>query len=558
VLFRRPHRLDFAEELVNLRFAGDWLFYARQLRTGKIAYLPEALNFHRRHEQTNTHHSVRGDTHAVESLYVRARIFETFPVSTNAINRSLGQFVLQYNLLTEGYDLERPALTVNPKLTSSLNRIRATLSGRRAPQSGLRVLLVVNDMEQRAGTLSAIHLANALAKEHEVFLCNAQLRRSDPAMAARVDGNVLLLEGTLGPGPWSDGDDPAGDPGRLHDRRRVKALEELIRFHGIDVIHSRSSTADRLVLTVNEELKLPWFAHVHDDYETTPRRDADHRGPGGLARRIAGAVGALFYEHESELTVFERLSIPSPRRWVRLSPGFDPELIRRGEDDVDPRRRGDFRFLVIPPDSWAEPAWAEAIAAVRFINTRLVDQPGNRRARLVRLADRSALDRFSDRVASEDCIDVLPGPIDPVAALRQCDAVLAPHVSAPREASSWAVAALGCSRPVIAAGHDVMVELLAGLDGEAGMLLPLRGRSGVDVEDLIAAMLAYLNAPELHAAHCRGARRIFEERFTVDRIAATCAEAYLEACNALTFPDGPGVTRIAGGEAPSLPCRRHA
>ena len=37
VLFRRPHRLDFAEELLNLRFAGDWLFYAMRIRGGAPA-----------------------------------------------------------------------------------------------------------------------------------------------------------------------------------------------------------------------------------------------------------------------------------------------------------------------------------------------------------------------------------------------------------------------------------------------------------------------------------------------------------------------------------------
>jgi hypothetical protein len=105
-----------------------------------------------------------------------------------------------------------------------------------------------------------------------------------------------------------------------------------------------------------------------------------------------------------------------------------------------------------------------------------------------------------------------------------------------------------------------MAELLAGVDGEGGMLLPLRSRSSVDVDHLVAAMLAYLNGPELHAAHCQGARRIFEERFTVDRIAATCAEAYLEACNVPVpvFPLGPESPRAAGDETPPLPCRRYA
>ena len=69
VVFRRPAQLDFEEELVKLRFAGDWYFYAMLIRTGKFAYLPEVLNFYRRHDDTVTHRSVRDDTQPQESLY---------------------------------------------------------------------------------------------------------------------------------------------------------------------------------------------------------------------------------------------------------------------------------------------------------------------------------------------------------------------------------------------------------------------------------------------------------------------------------------------------------
>ena len=92
VLFRRPpDRPEFADELENMRFAGDWLFYAMQLRGGKISYVPEVLNLFRRHPQTNTHQVLREDTYVEETLYVKARIFETFPVSMNAIASSLAQ-----------------------------------------------------------------------------------------------------------------------------------------------------------------------------------------------------------------------------------------------------------------------------------------------------------------------------------------------------------------------------------------------------------------------------------------------------------------------------------
>ena len=128
VLFRRPHdRLDFADELENLQFAGDWFFYAMQLRGGKISYVPEVLNLFRRHPETNTHQVMREDTFVGEILYVRARIFETFPVSMNAIASSLNQAVVEYDHLTRQFDMNRPVFTANPRAQSPLERIRVHL-----------------------------------------------------------------------------------------------------------------------------------------------------------------------------------------------------------------------------------------------------------------------------------------------------------------------------------------------------------------------------------------------------------------------------------------------
>ena len=129
VLFRRPDQLDFADELVQLRFAGDWLFYALLNRAGKIVYLPDVLNLYRRHEQTVSHHAVRGDTYVVETLHVKARVFETYPVSRNAIAGSLARSVLEYGWLTQQFQLDRPCLTANPIAALPLERIRASLGG---------------------------------------------------------------------------------------------------------------------------------------------------------------------------------------------------------------------------------------------------------------------------------------------------------------------------------------------------------------------------------------------------------------------------------------------
>ena len=306
VVFRRPKHLDFADELERLQFAGDWLFYAMLIRSGKISYLPEVLNFYRRHEQTVTHRSVRQETHAEETLYVKARVLETFGVSTSAIACSLARSVLEYNQLSERMDLKRPALTVNPQLTAPLNRIRACLQRRRPARNALNILLVAGELDAKEASLAVIGLANALARRHRVFFCNAQPSRCGAGIATEVDEAVILLEGTLGQTPWQAEDSqPQGENGAL-PRQRAQVLQELIRLHGVDVIHSFSWWADRALLPIVLELKLAWLIHVKDVLEPWSGTDADDLDLFRLATAVLGAAKGIFYEHETELMLLEQ------------------------------------------------------------------------------------------------------------------------------------------------------------------------------------------------------------------------------------------------------------
>jgi len=319
VVFRRPVHLDFEDELVNFRFAGDWLFYAMLIRTGKIAYLPEVLNFYRRHEDTVTHRSVREDTQPQESVYVKARVFETFPVSANAIARSLARSVLEYDQLSERMNLKRPAFTANPSLSGPLNRIRANLDQRRPSSSSLKILLVVTDLEAHAESAAIIQLTGALAGEHTVFLCNARPQSCAENMVARIDERVIFLEGTLGASPWSSTPEQPDQTGSRQASRRSEILRELVRVHRIDVIHSHSWRADRLVLSIIEDLKIPWLFHLDGVLHALSESEFADPEISEAANAIVSAARGIFYEHESDFMRLEQRAIRVPSgkaRWL--------------------------------------------------------------------------------------------------------------------------------------------------------------------------------------------------------------------------------------------------
>jgi hypothetical protein len=318
VVFRRPERLDFSGELEKLRFAGDWLFYALLIKSGKISFLPEVLNVYRRHEATVSHRSVREDTQANESLSVKASVFESYPVSPGAISASLARSVFEYSQLTERMELNRPALTANPHLVAPLKRIQTTLEHRLNQPRALRVLLLLGDLKTTAETLAVIDLANALAREHVVFLCNAQPRLFDEALLERMDPRLILLEGTLGVSAWSLEAECAGGAGASHVNRRALVIKELLRLLRIDVVHSRSLPAHRLMLEVIGDVQVPWLIHAKG---IIPERSRQKPEPESftLASEIVSASRGVFYEHDDDLELLERAAVPGVAgkpRWI--------------------------------------------------------------------------------------------------------------------------------------------------------------------------------------------------------------------------------------------------
>jgi hypothetical protein len=362
VLFRRPANLDFAPELESYRFAGDWFFYATLIRTGKIAYVPDALNHYRRHEQTVTHQCIREETHTLETLSVKTRVFDTFRVPANAMAKSLGRTVLEYNQLNEQLGLNRPALTANPRLTPALNQIRTTWQGRCGSAHAMRILLVVPDMKPQTQTLANIHLANRLAEEHSVFLCNAHPGDCDPHMVEQLDDRVIRLEGTLARTPWFTED-------RADLARRTRVLRELVQFHQIDLIHSRSPKADRLVHSLKDTLRVPWLIHL-DDYRALFDQAGSDPESIRTATEIISSASGLFYARESDAHFFEQFTSLNRKRLFRFANGFDASTLNRLVDRSARGPDGGLRFLLIPSEQEGEREASDAIAAVRFVKSK--------------------------------------------------------------------------------------------------------------------------------------------------------------------------------------------
>ncbi|MDG3003073.1 glycosyltransferase [Paludisphaera mucosa] len=531
VVFRKPERLDFAAELAGMRFAGDWLFYAMMLRGGKIAFVPESLNSYRRHEQSVSFQSIKADTHAEETLHVKFRIFETFDVSLDAMARSLGQTLFEYDMMTERFDLKRAALMSNARAAAPLARIRELMRRRLGVQAELKVLLVVDGSETGLAATSTIHLANALAREHQVFICCASPADENEGFRSQLNDRVVLLEGTLGNTPWSSPRPMGVEPA---SRARATILQELIRFHEIDVIHSRHERADRLVAQINGDLNLPWFVHLAEGrggwFEERPAG-----GNAGSSRPV-DMVSGVFYEGVASPALAEESPELSRKRWIPLFPGMQPDAVVESRTPPIARRDAEFLVFLIAGGSETQGDCADAMSAVRVLNRLPAAERGGRRVRLVLTGSASvALHGQGGSTANRVAL-TSSDPRDSMAVLAQCDAALAPHENLAAETSSYIAAALACHLPIIAPDRGPIHDVLTLDRRTAGLAAPSNEHGSLEVDRMVTAMLRYLRHPDLYAAHRARARSLFEARFHIDQTAAVCTEAYFHARDFLVFP----------------------
>jgi glycosyltransferase involved in cell wall biosynthesis len=530
VVFRRAANRDFAAELAQFRFAGDWFFYAMLIRGGKIAFVPAALNRHRRHGCTVTHMSEREDLYVEETLQVRARLFETYRVSSSAIAQSLGRAVLDYHRLNRKLGLDRASLTAQPALAPTLERIRRVLEGHRCWQGSLTILMILPDLEVGGGQIAAIRLANALAKRHRVLLCNAQPELLDARLTELIDESVLLLEGTLGPAPWSsDGPHfPHGvepDPAR---ERRIEVLRELIRFHRVDVIHSHVWAADRLAFELNQKLDLPWFIHMHGCYEALCENPHWDPAFDAIVGSMMAMARGVFYLAEKNLRVFFERAIPRPRRLIHVPNGLDPGRVRAGGDGSVVREESDFCF-VLSSRAIPEKGWEGAIIAIRRINALPSSERGGRRARLILIGDGYHAEEVRRRFADEPAVTFLGQLNHPVDTIVQCDAGLLPSWFVSESAPLAIIEYLACGLPVIATDRGSIPQMIRHEDRVAGIIVSLGAEQTLDVPRLARAMLCYLTNEPLYNEHRANARAVFEVQFHIDRLVRTCEEAYHDA-----------------------------
>ena len=113
VLFRKKNLISAIESckplLVELNIAGDWLVYSEMLKQGKLAFIAESLNNHRRHQKSVTVAPSSYARHLAEIILMQNKIKDLIDV-----NMSLEEKQKSYiKKIFHQFDLDKK--TMNPE-----------------------------------------------------------------------------------------------------------------------------------------------------------------------------------------------------------------------------------------------------------------------------------------------------------------------------------------------------------------------------------------------------------------------------------------------------------
>ncbi|MFO1134705.1 MAG: glycosyltransferase [Rhodoblastus sp.] len=475
VVFRKfEYDDDLKKMLLSMKLCGDWLFYVHALKGGKIQYLADPLNFHRRHEATVTSRVEGQGLYFSEAARVRAYIQYAFRLPSATIQKA--------REFWRG-DIERfakkPGFDKNTALAETPYEARDG-EGRRS------LLVVTSDFSPGGGQLFAIRLANEWSRRGgRAFIASADYLPEHPAVLRMIDPHVARF--------------------RVGGNKRT--LRNIIRDFKIEMIHSSIWWADKAVFEALNgwETHVPWIVTMHGCYETLlsdPNIDPDF--PATVAA-MKPLVSEWVYIADKHRDVLRKLRMGDCH--AKINNGVPPPHSRAlSRDSLGVRPNA--LLVCIASRAIESKGWREAIAAVELLNQR------GRAVDLLLIGEGPLYDELTRRGNLPPYVRLV-GQVSNVADyIAASDVGLLPTTFIGESMPLVLIDFFAAGKPVVATSAGDIPAMIDGEGGPAGRIVPLsNGR--VSVSDIADALQAFFD-PELRRACGRIGLRNFETRYTIE------------------------------------------
>ncbi|APH72584.1 glycosyltransferase [Aquibium oceanicum] len=481
LVFRRiDPEPNFAETLQSMRLCGDWYFYLRAMRGGKVAYCEQPLNLHRRHPETVTKSTEGSTRYFDEFAKVRDYVGRTYSIGDET-REAIERFTTED---LDRFGVEDMAVRTRILEQAEMNGVRKELP---------TVLVVVSDLSPGGGQMFGIRLANAWTKRGgRAVLLNVRAFTDHPQVVSQIDDRVALL----------------------HADEMPETFAEMVRRYDVDVVHSSIWWADRYVQDHIADLRdLPWVVTMHGCYEThldNPQIDlsfADRMPP--LLERVDTWIPTarknrrvfdVYGMPERELTIANGVAIKPSRLLSRRSLGL----------------RDDAIVLCLATRAIPEKGWFAALEMVERLNL------AGDKVDLMLIGEGPAADEIARKVPEHVHLYGQVANLQDYIAV--ADIGILPSFFVGESMPLVLLEMIAQSRPVIATDVGEIPAMLGTGSDSGGIIVPLKGGK-VDVDGFVAAIRSLMDPKSRRGAGERAKAR-FDAEYTMDGMIEAYSDVY--------------------------------
>lgn len=510
-LVRRENALKAVKAALNYKNCGDWVYYIELAKQGDIAYNPAVLNYFRRHisstTQSNPIQVIK------EALKITQDLLKQKRLPLNSVLNNIFRRFLEYE-----WELRnapgKVSMHSHPELTAIMADIRKRLN--KLLKKARSILVLVPDAETGGGQTAAIRVANALAKNNNVYLVSARPFLDDNNLIKLISDDVMFLEGNLSSYSHLRYCDVL--PGKYEtdtSLNRVSVLGAMISWLNIESIYSNVWWADKLAYSIRKQFDLKWFIHMHGCYEFLASNPDCDPSFNKILPDIMRLVDGMFYLDPKNLKIFESSTLPRPPLYLSNNGVAD---IDSAANTVQLEKKPNEVLFCMCARGIPEKGWEQAIQATLRINQLPESQRGGKLARLVTIGSSEYLDNLLSEYTHKSDILALGLQDNPISIMSACDVGILPSYFISETQPNVVIEYMVSGLAVVATRHGGIPAMMAHNGLEAGLLVEM-GDGTTLTNGLVLQMLELMKDADTLRSYQSQSKRIFREKFSIDTVA---------------------------------------
>lgn len=479
----------FERQVTSMRMCGDWYFYLRAMRGGRVAYRDGATNYHRRHDTTVTAQMEGSARYFQELQKVRDCVREHYRLGASALAR-IESFVTE--------DVDRFGVSNPSERSEIIAAATQSTPARRLPA----VLFVISDMAPGGGQMFAIRMANAWAEMGgRAVLGNVAYLPDHEQVVSQVSPRVAYLS--------------------QFDAAQ-NSLTAVCADYGIELIHSSLWWADAFVATngIEDMPDIPWITTMHGCHESVlDDPQIDDRFP-ELMRFMLDRVDAWVPIAQKNEMVFREMGRPDR---VNRIPNGALATRNRILTRADLGLREDSVILCLASRAIESKGWLTAADIVQALNAEglAVD--------LMMIGEGPARDILQDRDLPHVHLYGHRSDIHDLMAV--CDIGILPSSFVGESMPLVLLEFMGLGKPVVATNAGEIPYLLDGGNAPCGLVVSLLNGEHLDTGSFEQALRDLILSPDRRAQLGAAGRRRFEADFTIGRMIEEYRKLYVNVMN---------------------------